>query len=286
MSRGSSPWRTRSSARRMEVNPGAKKHSPSPWIPSSVSILTKVQSKLPSTTAVFKRTIFIWSFRVSVSEPLVRRVLPKLTTDHAHSTNSVILRADSLWLGACCTLPFHARLVPPSLACDITQPTRNVPVPLANFRSRVRLVFAKPFQPMRHHRPARRLCLTNRVSPAFPAAEYLTVPVQPEPPALCPVAARHCPSGTQPLRFPVATSFPRGKPLLPWAIAKRRHRRGRVPDESWANRGGGGLPPEIPSLPVASAARCNSFRPSPGGFAQSPGTQRSTYPSTVWIAVR
>src|SRR6266513_6097996 len=57
-SRQSSPRITGSSERRMEVSPGAKKHSPRPWIPSSVSIRTKVQSKLPSTTAVFRRTIF------------------------------------------------------------------------------------------------------------------------------------------------------------------------------------------------------------------------------------
>src|SRR6185437_3580935 len=61
MSRGSSPWITASSERRIEVSPGAKKHSPNPLIPSSVSTLTKVQSKLPSTTAVFKRTIFMAS---------------------------------------------------------------------------------------------------------------------------------------------------------------------------------------------------------------------------------
>src|SRR6266571_5956360 len=57
-SRQSSPRITGSSERRMEVSPGAKKHSPRPWIPSSVSRRTKVQSKLPSTTAVFRRTIF------------------------------------------------------------------------------------------------------------------------------------------------------------------------------------------------------------------------------------
>src|SRR5437667_11862434 len=57
-SRESSPRITGSSERRMEVSPGAKKHSPRPSIPSSVSMRTKVQSKLPSITAVFKRTIF------------------------------------------------------------------------------------------------------------------------------------------------------------------------------------------------------------------------------------
>src|SRR3989440_5759852 len=57
-SRKSSPRITGSSERRMEVGPGAKKHSPRPWIPSSVSMTTKVQSKLPSITAVFRRTIF------------------------------------------------------------------------------------------------------------------------------------------------------------------------------------------------------------------------------------
>src|SRR5215472_7093937 len=57
-SRGSSPTRSGSRERRMDVRPGAKKHSPSPVIPSSVSIRTNVQSKFPSTTAVLRRTIF------------------------------------------------------------------------------------------------------------------------------------------------------------------------------------------------------------------------------------
>src|ERR1700722_9541116 len=58
MSRGSSPISSGSRERKMEVSPGAKKHSPRPRIPSSVSIRTNVQSKLPSTTAVFNLTIF------------------------------------------------------------------------------------------------------------------------------------------------------------------------------------------------------------------------------------
>src|ERR1700686_5033940 len=58
MSRGSSPINSGSRERKIELSPGAKKHSPRPRIPSSVSIRTKVQSKLPSTTAVFNLTIF------------------------------------------------------------------------------------------------------------------------------------------------------------------------------------------------------------------------------------
>src|SRR5271157_1031477 len=87
MSRGSSPWTTGSSERRMQVNPGAKKHSPSPLIPSSVSILTKVQSKFPSTTAVVKRTIFIWSSRGFLAEPLVKRVCQRFIRIMAHNTD-------------------------------------------------------------------------------------------------------------------------------------------------------------------------------------------------------
>src|SRR5215831_5886404 len=58
MSRGSSPTTSGSNDLRMAVRPGAKKHSPSPRRPSSVSRRTKVQSKFPSTTAVFRRVIF------------------------------------------------------------------------------------------------------------------------------------------------------------------------------------------------------------------------------------
>src|SRR5271167_160763 len=107
---------------------------------------------------------------------------------------------------------------------------------------------------MRHHLPGQRLSPTSRAFPAYPAAACLTELVRPAPPALCPVAAMRCPGDTQPRRLPAATLFRRGKLLLLLAIAKRRHRRGRVPDEAWVSRGGAGSRLETPSRPVAFVA--------------------------------